>query len=145
MIICSDDTPLSIEIKLQCRRSVHLEDFHTRLPCFLYFGILFLNLPHCKHSTHVFVDVFQLLVGWCSLHTRSSTYLEEGAKPESGHWFRLFLHPLAMLSQLPSESSQQALHHFSCEDGGWCQICVDRIRHVFIYIKKMHHANMLSI
>lgn len=139
MIICSDGTPLSIEIKLHTSvidQYTHIRDFHIRLPCFLYFGILFLNIPHCKHSTRAFVDVFQLLVGRCSLHTRSSTYLEEGTKPESGHWFRLFLHPLAMLSQLPSESSQQALHHFPCENGGRCQICVDRIRHVFIFKKK---------
>lgn len=35
----------------------------------------------------------------CS-HTCSSSYLEEGTKPELGHWFELILDPLAIWKQL---------------------------------------------
>lgn len=43
-----------------------------------------------------------------SSHTCSSSYLEEGTKPELGHWFELILDLLAILNQLLScKSSPQ--------------------------------------
>lgn len=54
-----------------------------------------------------------------SSHTCSSSYLEEGTKPELGHWFELILDPLAILNQLlPCESSPQTQLSFFL--GGQC-------------------------
>lgn len=67
-----------------------------------------------------------------SSHTCSSSYLEEGTKPELGHWFELILDPLAILNQL-----------LSCESGLQLQTEVEivvtkgllQVDHIFLTLK----------